>query len=394
MCLWQSRRKWIQDSRFFSAKFIKRSKQWLVAIFRREHSWLVSATEKKNQPSETETSLIQQLLHHSSQHCQTPVQIILRRPSPVSQHNHQEKLSAEEAGQSSLIILTQLHQNIFIIITKTVFSNIHISTIKSKNFYIQKKNLLSCPTILRLLASKESFEINIFLKVSTDSSPQMIHHHQEQQELPPERSNLHPDKLFHSSRHFALPSSESSSLYSPTPDTSQPAQLLMQENYCSIRPDLLQNNYAALSDKLQQQQYQLQQQLQKQQLQQQRLSLQPAYQFIEDYENISPRLIQAANLMHHLNTLHRTSLLGNFTKQTLFWTVLFLFQIQVYYQHQQHWLGPVLHQNYMNFSTTVVSCRHHYSRIMMIWWQDLLISQLSTLTLITILILDTRINHQ
>ena len=215
----------------------------------------------------------------------------------------------------------------------------------------------------------------------------MIHHHQEQQELTPERSNLHPDKLFHSSRHFALPSSESSSQYSPTPDTSQPAQLLMQENYCSIRPDLLQNNYAAVSDKLQQQ-YQLQQQLQKQQLQQQRLSLQPAYQFIEDYENISPRLIQAANLMHHLNTLHRTSLLGNFTKQTLFWTVLFLFQIQVYYQHQQHWLGPVLHQNYMNFSTTVVRL------IMMIWWQDLLISQLSTLTLITILILDTRINHQ
>ena len=381
MCLWQSRRKWIQDSRFFSAKFIKRSKQWLVAIFRREHSWLVSATEKKNQPSETETSLIQQLLHHSSQHCQTPVQIILRRPSPVSQHNHQEKLSAEEAEQSSLIILTQLHQNIFIIITKTVFSNIHISTIKSKNFYTSKLTLLARPTIWRPLASKESFEINIFLKVSTDSSPQMIHHHQEQQELPPERSNLHPDKLFHSSRHFALPSSESSSLYSPTPDTSQPAQLLMQENYCSIRPDLLQNNYAAVSDKLQQQ-------LQKQQLQQQRLSLQPAYQFIEDYENISPRLIQAANLMHHLNTMHRTSLLGNFTKQTLFWTVLFLFQIQVYHQHQQHWLGPVLHQNYMSFSTTVVRI------LMMIWWQDLFISQLSTLTLVTILILDTRINHQ
>ena len=42
----------------------------------------------------------------------------------------------------------------------------------------------------------------------------------------------------------------------------------------------------------------------------QRLSMQPSYQFIEDYENISPRLIHNANLMHHLNTLHRTSLLG------------------------------------------------------------------------------------
>ena len=42
----------------------------------------------------------------------------------------------------------------------------------------------------------------------------------------------------------------------------------------------------------------------------QRFSIQPSYQFIEDYENISPRLIHNANLMHHLNSLHRTSLLG------------------------------------------------------------------------------------
>ena len=36
-----------------------------------------------------------------------------------------------------------------------------------------------------------------------------------------------------------------------------------------------------------------------------------SYQFIEDYENISPRLIHSANLMHYGNTLARTSLLGN-----------------------------------------------------------------------------------
>ena len=37
-----------------------------------------------------------------------------------------------------------------------------------------------------------------------------------------------------------------------------------------------------------------------------------SYQFIEDYENISPRLIHSANIMHYGNTLARTSLLGNF----------------------------------------------------------------------------------
>ena len=36
-----------------------------------------------------------------------------------------------------------------------------------------------------------------------------------------------------------------------------------------------------------------------------------SYQFIEDYENISPRLIHSANIMHYENTLARTSLLGN-----------------------------------------------------------------------------------
>ena len=36
-----------------------------------------------------------------------------------------------------------------------------------------------------------------------------------------------------------------------------------------------------------------------------------SYQFIEDYENISPRLINSANRMHYENTLGRTSLLGN-----------------------------------------------------------------------------------
>ena len=36
-----------------------------------------------------------------------------------------------------------------------------------------------------------------------------------------------------------------------------------------------------------------------------------SYQFIEDYENISPRLIHSANRMHYENTLGRTSLLGN-----------------------------------------------------------------------------------
>ena len=42
----------------------------------------------------------------------------------------------------------------------------------------------------------------------------------------------------------------------------------------------------------------------------QRFSMKPNYQFIEDYENISPRLIHNANLMHHVNSLQRTSLLG------------------------------------------------------------------------------------
>ena len=50
----------------------------------------------------------------------------------------------------------------------------------------------------------------------------------------------------------------------------------------------------------------------------QRLSMQPSYQFIEDYENISPRLIHNANLMHHLNTLHRTSLLGKILRNNPF----------------------------------------------------------------------------
>ena len=35
-----------------------------------------------------------------------------------------------------------------------------------------------------------------------------------------------------------------------------------------------------------------------------------SYQFIEDYENISPRLLQSANVMHYQNTVARTSLLG------------------------------------------------------------------------------------
>ena len=34
------------------------------------------------------------------------------------------------------------------------------------------------------------------------------------------------------------------------------------------------------------------------------------YQFIEDYENISPRLIQTANVMHYNNSIARTSLIG------------------------------------------------------------------------------------
>ena len=45
-------------------------------------------------------------------------------------------------------------------------------------------------------------------------------------------------------------------------------------------------------------------------LQQHRFSLQPSYQFIEDYEHISPRLIHNANMMHHINSVQRTSLLG------------------------------------------------------------------------------------
>ena len=50
----------------------------------------------------------------------------------------------------------------------------------------------------------------------------------------------------------------------------------------------------------------------------QRFSMQPSYQFIEDYENISPRLIHNANLMHQLNTIHRTSLLGKILRTNPF----------------------------------------------------------------------------
>ena len=41
------------------------------------------------------------------------------------------------------------------------------------------------------------------------------------------------------------------------------------------------------------------------------------YQFIEDFEKISPRLIQTANLMHYNNSAMRTSLIGEERLQSI-----------------------------------------------------------------------------
>lgn len=111
-----------------------------------------------------------------------------------------------------------------------------------------------------------------------------------------ERSNLQPDKLFLSSRQFTSSSEESESefsQYSPhttAVDTAGPNNALQYPAVPVLK-------YPAVLDNT---------------LQHQRMSLQPTYQFIEDHENISPRLIQNANIMHHLNSLQRTSLLGKY----------------------------------------------------------------------------------
>ena len=133
-------------------------------------------------------------------------------------------------------------------------------------------------------------------------------------ETPPEteRSSLEADKLFLSARpHGDLPDM-TQSLHA---QARLPGLHSMQ--YTMPPPEMTQSLHAQVSRENNMQSMQSMQppantadQLAHLQMLQ-RLSLQqPGYQFIEDYENISPRLIHNANLMHHLNTFNRTSLLG------------------------------------------------------------------------------------
>ena len=136
-----------------------------------------------------------------------------------------------------------------------------------------------------------------------------------------ERSNLEPDKLFLSQArphppHPALPDMTQSlhsqgarlqSLHSMQ-YTMLPPPEMTQSLHAQVGRE---NNLQNISGAGENMQYGLSAADQLSHLQMlQRFSMQPSYQFIEDYENISPRLIHNANLMHHLNSLHRTSLLG------------------------------------------------------------------------------------
>ena len=132
-----------------------------------------------------------------------------------------------------------------------------------------------------------------------------------------ERSNLEPDKLFLSQARPHPPHPDmTQSLHSQDPRL----QSLHSMQYTMPPPEMTQSLHAQVSRENNLQnipgagenmQYGLSAADQLSHLQMlQRFSMQPSYQFIEDYENISPRLIHNANLMHHLNSLHRTSLLG------------------------------------------------------------------------------------
>lgn len=144
-----------------------------------------------------------------------------------------------------------------------------------------------------------------------------------------ERSNLEPDKLFLSAARphpRPLPPDMTQSLYTRGPRL----QSLHNTHYATPPPEMTQSlhaqgqvgrennmqnmpNLPGAGENMQYDMTRLGQSAEDQlsHLQMmQRFSMQPSYQFIEDYENISPRLIHNANLMHHLNSLHRTSLLG------------------------------------------------------------------------------------
>ena len=154
-----------------------------------------------------------------------------------------------------------------------------------------------------------------------------------------ERSNLEPDKLFLSQArphppHRPLPPDMTQSLYTQGPRLPS----LHNMDYVMPPPEMTQSLHAQgqasrennmqsmlnLPGAGENMQYGLtglhqgaEDQLSHFQMMQ-RFSMQPSYQFIEDYENISPRLIHNANLMHHLNSLHRTSLLGKNISSILF----------------------------------------------------------------------------
>ena len=139
-----------------------------------------------------------------------------------------------------------------------------------------------------------------------------------------QRSQLQPDKLFHSRDPGLMQRSYTAGdqLQHGYNIEQQQQQPQLQHSYTVVgdqllhsynESDQLQHSYNA--DQLQQLSYSSGDPLQQSYaagdpLQQHRLSLQPGYQFIEDYEHISPRLIHNANMMHHINSVQRTSLLG------------------------------------------------------------------------------------